>query len=220
MKSKASISRELVETAGIEPAQGSRRRYRTIVVDPPWPYKEGFAGIRGPSTRPEKRAGWRPRVVMHRPTLPYPAFSVEQITQLPIPDLAARDCRIFLWTTQRYLPDAFGVLAAWRFNYRQTLVWNKATFNGAFGGSIAPNNIEFVLVGRRGAPPVITRLGGCLFDGRGNVGRGNLHSAKPDTFLDLVEQVSPGPYAELFARRARLGWDYPIGDQALGGAVA
>ena len=26
-------------------------------------------------------------------------------------------------------------------------------------------------------------------------------------FLDLVEQVSPGPYLELFARRKRIGWD-------------
>jgi N6-adenosine-specific RNA methylase IME4 len=43
------------------------------------------------------------------------------------------------------------------------------------------------------------------------------HSQKPDAFYDLVEQASPGPYAELFARRARFGWDYPIGDQALGG---
>jgi N6-adenosine-specific RNA methylase IME4 len=33
------------------------------------------------------------------------------------------------------------------------------------------------------------------------------HSRKPDAFLDLVEQVSPGPYLELFARRNRLGWD-------------
>jgi N6-adenosine-specific RNA methylase IME4 len=43
------------------------------------------------------------------------------------------------------------------------------------------------------------------------------HSAKPDAFLDLVEQVSPGPYVELFARRARFGWDY-WGDQSLGTA--
>jgi len=33
------------------------------------------------------------------------------------------------------------------------------------------------------------------------------HSAKPDAFYDLVERVSPGPYAELFARRERPGWD-------------
>ena len=40
------------------------------------------------------------------------------------------------------------------------------------------------------------------------------HSAKPEAFLDLVEQVSPGPYLELFARRQRLGWD-TWGDEAL-----
>ena len=33
------------------------------------------------------------------------------------------------------------------------------------------------------------------------------HSAKPEAFMDMVEQVSPGPYLELFARRNRLGWD-------------
>jgi N6-adenosine-specific RNA methylase IME4 len=45
------------------------------------------------------------------------------------------------------------------------------------------------------------------------------HSAKPDAFGDLVEQVSPGPYVELFCRRPRLGWDswgkgYEIGASA------
>lgn len=33
----------------------------------------------------------------------------------------------------------------------------------------------------------------------------------------MVERVSPGPYLELFARRARFGWDY-WGDQSLGTA--
>jgi N6-adenosine-specific RNA methylase IME4 len=40
------------------------------------------------------------------------------------------------------------------------------------------------------------------------------HSSKPDLFLDLVEQVSPGPYLEMFARRNRLGWD-TCGNEAL-----
>jgi N6-adenosine-specific RNA methylase IME4 len=41
------------------------------------------------------------------------------------------------------------------------------------------------------------------------------HSVKPDAFYDLVERLSPGPYLELFARRARLGdWHY-WGDQSL-----
>jgi N6-adenosine-specific RNA methylase IME4 len=45
------------------------------------------------------------------------------------------------------------------------------------------------------------------------------HSAKPEFFLDLIEQVSPGPRLEMFSRRARLGWD-TWGDQALGGVAA
>jgi N6-adenosine-specific RNA methylase IME4 len=44
------------------------------------------------------------------------------------------------------------------------------------------------------------------------------HSAKPEAFLDIVEQVSPGPYLEMFARRARFGWDY-WGNESLGTAT-
>ncbi len=40
------------------------------------------------------------------------------------------------------------------------------------------------------------------------------HSQKPEAFFDLVEQVSPGPYLELFARRQRLSWD-TWGNEAL-----
>lgn len=40
------------------------------------------------------------------------------------------------------------------------------------------------------------------------------HSRKPDVFQDLIEQISPGPYLEMFARRQRLGWD-TWGDEAL-----
>jgi N6-adenosine-specific RNA methylase IME4 len=40
------------------------------------------------------------------------------------------------------------------------------------------------------------------------------HSQKPEAFIDMVEQVSPGPYLEMFARRNRLGWD-TWGNEAL-----
>ena len=33
-----------------------------------------------------------------------------------------------------------------------------------------------------------------------------VHSAKPDAFYELVEQMHEGPYLELFARRQRPGW--------------
>lgn len=49
---------------------------------------------------------------------------------------------------------------------------------------------------------------------RGQHNGGKQHSRKPDGALDLIEIVSPAPRVELFARRARFGWDY-WGDEAL-----
>lgn len=40
------------------------------------------------------------------------------------------------------------------------------------------------------------------------------HSEKPEASIDLFERMSPGPYLEMFARRARMGWDY-WGNEAL-----
>lgn len=37
--------------------------------------------------------------------------------------------------------------------------------------------------------------------------RGIHHSQKPAVFGDLIEQMSPGPYLELFCRQPRFGWD-------------
>jgi hypothetical protein len=65
--------------------------------------------------------------------------------------------------------------------------------------------------GTRVAPP-LSRAPSSWFNWK----RG-AHSAKPEAFLDLVEQVSPGPYVELFARRDRLGWD-TWGNESLGTA--
>jgi N6-adenosine-specific RNA methylase IME4 len=46
------------------------------------------------------------------------------------------------------------------------------------------------------------------------------HSEKPPAFLDVIEQVSPGPYVELFARQPRLGWDsWGWGYEQKGGAA-
>lgn len=40
------------------------------------------------------------------------------------------------------------------------------------------------------------------------------HSEKPEAFLDIVERVSPAPRLEIFARRARFGWEY-AGNESL-----
>lgn len=91
------------------------------------------------------------------------------------------------------------------------LTWCKPQMGLGTGGAFALTS-EFVLFARRGRGAYKTRWPTSWFQWPRS-----MHSAKPDAFLDVVEQVSSGPYAELFARRARFGWDYPIGDQALGG---
>jgi N6-adenosine-specific RNA methylase IME4 len=141
-------------------------------------------------------------------------MTVKEIAALPVADLAADDSRCFLWTINYLLPAALDVLARWGFSYRQTLIWHKPNAS-PYVRSVAVLDLEFLLVGQRGAPGRLTPARSSLISKA--IAR---HSEKPDAFLDLVERVSPGPYAELFARRARLGWEYPIGDQSLGGVAA
>ena len=172
-------------------------RYRTIVADPPWHYDKVPASLPSGSDK-NLVAG-----VLRNEPLGYGSMSVASIASLPVAELAACDARLFLWTTNRYLPDAFAVLTAWGFAYRQTLVWWK--FEGApFMASVAPNTAEFLLVGTCGHPERTGRIPSTVL----KIAAPREHSRKPDAFLDLIEAVSPGPHVELFSRRQRLGWDY------------
>lgn len=188
-------------------------RYRTIVADPPWDYPEGFVTVPDRPHKQEREDGAGGGTIT-KTTLPYASMTLDQIAALPIPNLAHRDCRLFLWATMRYMPDAFRLIALWGFEYKQTFVWDKTPNIPPFGGSLAPNAAEFLLVAVKGSPAVVARWPSSVI--RARTGR-TTHSKKPDVFLDMAEATSPGPYVELFARRARFGWDY-WGDESLGTA--
>lgn len=188
-------------------------RYRTIVADPPWSYR-GEAMRRGgnsPGFTLGRVDGGRG---VRRSEGPYKALSVEAIRALPVSDLADENAHLYLWTTNTHLRYVWEVCEAWGFRFSTLLVWCKAPM-GAVGFPTFACNTEFVAFARRGSLSYKERSSTNWWQWR----RGQ-HSAKPDAFLDVVEQVSPGPYAELFARRARFGWSYPIGDEALGGVAA
>jgi N6-adenosine-specific RNA methylase IME4 len=145
--------------------------------------------------------------------LPYASLSVEQLRAFPVRELAdVEGARIFLWTTNKYLPASFGLLSAWGFKYGQTIVWAKTSHVPPFVTSIAPQTSEYLLYGYVGSPP--KRTGSfpstVIASPRGETA----HSRKAEGFLDLIEASCPGPYLELFARRNRLGWD-TYGDDAL-----
>jgi N6-adenosine-specific RNA methylase IME4 len=122
-------------------------------------------------------------------------------------NLAERDSHLYLWTTNRYLRDAYYIAEAWGFAPVKPLVWVKEPMG--FMGAPFVSSAEFIIYARRGSLRAKASAGRQWW----LWSRGE-HSAKPEAFLDLVEQVSPGPYLELFARRQRLGWD-TWGDEAL-----
>lgn len=168
----------------------SEPRYRTIVADPPWAMPTG-----GPRTGP-----WNPG----RPSaLPYPTMDLNEIAELPVPALAEMESHLYLWTTNAFLEPAYVVARAWGFKPSQLLTWAK-TPRGVGPGGAFTTTTEFVLFARRGSLTPLAKQESTWWNWK----RGE-HSVKPDAFYDLVERVSPGPYLELFARRARLGeWSY------------
>ncbi len=144
-------------------------------------------------------------------------MSLQELCSLSPP--ADDDAHLYLWTTNAFMCEAHDVARAWGFAPKTILTWVKMQPNGEpsrKSGYYFRGATEHIVFAVRGSLPLQTAeaLPTAFLWPR------LPHSVKPDAFYDLVEQASPGPYAELFARRARFGWDYPIGDQALGGALA
>lgn len=154
--------------------------YSTIVADPPWRFA---------SAATKADAGKK-----------YSTMCIEDIRALPVERLAAPDAHLWLWGVNGLMEDAFTVVRAWGFKPVTMVTWCKPA-PGV--GHYLRNNTEHCIFASRGKPmtpddkPLSTWF----------VWQRHEHSAKPDAFLDLVEQVSPGPYVELFCRRPRFGWD-------------
>lgn len=182
-------------------------RFRTIVVDPPWPHSEGW-----PQTR------WHPHIAGAtaenpdgpRRSLPYSTMTIKDITALPIAAMGMKSAHLLLWTTNRYLREAYNIAESWGFRPSQVVTWCKPP-QGIGPGGVFASTSEFILYARRGTPEHLARVPSTWFEWPRTW---RMHSAKPDAFLDLVEQAFPGPYLEMFARRARLGWSY-WGDESL-----
>ena len=180
-------------------------KYRTIVADPPWEQK---AGPQFPKTAKSGRDYERTSVTSR--DLNYRTLSVGEITTLPVADFAQDDAHLYLWVTNRYLEDAYDIARAWGFRPVVLLTWAKAPRGIGLGGTFSQSS-EHILFARRGSLTAKRRMDSTWWTWPR---QDEAHSAKPEAFLDLVEQVSPGPYLEMFARRNRIGWD-TWGNEAL-----
>ena len=165
-------------------------KYKTILADCPWEYenKKGDLAARGAATSA------------------YSVMPLEEIKRLPVKYIAHEDSLLLLWATSPKLSEALEVIKAWGFEYRTiAFVWCKLNplavgmYSGL--GSWVNSNVEFVLLAKRGSPKRLNKnVKQLLFAPRKE------HSRKPDEIFDRIEQLSEGPFIELFARRKREGW--------------
>lgn len=157
-------------------------RYSTIVLDPPWDWDD---------------EGDHEQLGRARPT--YDTMSLDEIKAMPVEKQVEDNAHIYLWITNRSLYKGFALLEAWGFRYITTLTWCKPHFGM---GNYFRGQTEHVLFGVRGSLPLLRRDRGTWF----MADRNGQHSAKPAEFYQLVEECSPGPWLEVFARGSRPGW--------------
>ena len=168
-------------------------KYRTIVADPPWE----VARLESPGSQ---GFGTQKRV-LRSVALPYATMSQREICTLPVARLADESAHLYLWTINRYVETSYMVARAWGFRPVTLLTWAKKPMGLGPGGAYSQTT-EHVLFARRGKLQALRRVDSTWWEWPRRE-----HSAKPEAFLDLVEQVSPAPRLELFARTQRLGWD-------------
>ena len=121
--------------------------------------------------------------------------------------LAAAQSHLYLWVPNALIAEGLEVMKHWGFTYKTNLVWYKTRIDGGPDGRgvgfYFRNVTELVLFGTRGGLRTLS-------PGRTQVNvipkRKREHSRKPDEFYGLIEECSPGPYLELFARHPRPGW--------------
>lgn len=161
--------------------------YRVILADPPWNFDGG--GDRNARTH-------------------YDTMTPADIARLPVGDLAAKDCALFLWVTDPLLDVGLAAMKRWGFRYTTVaFTWAKRTRLDAgwhLGtGYYTRANPEMCLLGIAGS------LG--LPKSRGVrqlvVEPLREHSRKPDRIHGDIEALFDGQYCELFARQRRPGWD-------------
>jgi N6-adenosine-specific RNA methylase IME4 len=170
--------------------------YGVIYADPPWTF----------STYSRKGKGRSAEAY-------YDCMSLEEIKAVPVKRWAAKECVLFLWTTDPLLEQALSVIRAWGFTYKTVgFHWAKlkrsaprdqyndqSFFSGL--GFWTRANPELCLLATRGSP----------HRRKANVQKLVIsprreHSRKPDEIYERIEALCEGPYLELFARSTRNDW--------------
>lgn len=167
------------------------KKYNIIYADPPWSYRAWSSKEKGRSAESH-----------------YPTMSIEDIKALPVSQLAAKDCILFLWITFPLLQEAWSIMEAWGFTYKTVaFVWVKQcrkSENLFLGmGYWTRSNAEICLLATKGNPKRISKNVKQII-----ISHLEEHSKKPDAARDrIVDLAGDLPRIELFARQTTPGWD-------------
>lgn len=166
-------------------------KFGTILADPPWRFKNNTGKV-----APE-----------HKRLSRYSTLSLNEIKAIPVNNVAARQSHLYLWIPNALLSEGLEVMKSWGFTYKTNLIWYKIRKDGGPDGRgvgfYFRNVTEMILFGVKGRLRTFA-------PGRRQVNvimsRKREHSRKPDELYSIIEECSPGPYLELFARDSRKNW--------------
>ena len=167
------------------------KKYSIIYSDCPWEYRVWSKKGQGRSAESH-----------------YPTMSIEAIRALPVSEIAAPYCALFLWITFPTLREAFTVIDAWGYTYKTVaFTWvkqNQKALSLFWGtGHWTRANAEIYLLATKGSPKRVSA----------NVHQVVMspierHSKKPDEVRDrIMALMGDLPRIELFARQKTPGWD-------------
>lgn len=182
------------------------KKYNIIYCDPPWTFQ----------TYSEKGKEKK------SPELHYDCMSIDDIYSLPISNIAADNCVLFLWVTSPMLQQGLETMKKWGFTYKTIgFNWfkkNKIADSWFWGlGYWTRQNTELCLLGTKGKPSRVSRAisqvidfdnSFDMFDTEEIETKIEGHSKKPDMVRNrIVELCGDLPRIELFARQTYEGWD-------------
>jgi N6-adenosine-specific RNA methylase IME4 len=162
----------------------SVKKYQIIYADPPWSYQD---------------KGCNGNCEAH-----YKTMSIKDICELPVKEIADKDCVLFLWTTYPMLQEAMLVIDAWGFKYKsigfQWIKLNKKSAGEFYGlGRWTRGNTEPCLIAVKGKPKRISASVSQIIKSPVSS-----HSKKPNEARKrIVRLMGDLPRIELFARGGR-----------------
>ena len=174
--------------------------FRTILMDPPWNETGGGKIKRGADK--------------HYPLIKKKNMLSTIVEGINEKGSISEDAHCYMWVTNNFLKDGLELMEQLGFRYITNITWVKDRFGL---GQYFRGQHELMLFGVKGRfhrNKVPDKYCTSVIHAKRQK-----HSQKPVEAYEKIEQISAGPYLELFARSTRNGWrswGNDVGDERTG----